>query len=78
MIKVGDKLIHPIHGEMIVISVDDCSDEYIDGKWRNGKVIVADFDRPIDCVRWRNNDGNARLVFHSYYLKKLRSLDDGY
>lgn len=71
MLESGAVLIHPIHGEFTVVDTQDCSDEFIDNEWRSGYMVIADFDKFIENIRWKNETGNSRLIFHSYYLKNV-------
>ena len=77
MVHVGQVLIHPVHGRMVVTAIDPPGDEeYIDGKWRDGHIIHAKFDRFIPGIRWREGKGKntvSKLIFHEYYLDRLRA-----
>ena len=76
MVKKGDKLNHPIHGELEVVDAGaEVISEFIDGEWRDGVYITAVFDRYIDGVQWRVGQGKdavSYLRFHEYYLPRLQ------
>lgn len=74
---VGKKFIHPVHGELTIIRVsEDLVEELIGGIWRQGKTVHAVFDRVIPGVRFRLFNDSAELVsglvFHEYFLQKLK------
>lgn len=74
-------LVHPTHGKMRVVQVvPNAPEEYIDGGWRTGVTVHAQFDRFIPAVRWRVGEGQhckSKLIFHSYYLKNLEVENNG-
>lgn len=79
MVKIGDILVHPAHGEMVVKNVGIPNyEEYIEEEkdFIKGHQITAVFDRFIPGVKWvlLNGEGNrvSKLIFHSYYLKNLK------
>lgn len=81
MVKIGTVLIHPVHGEMTVTEIKpSAGEEFIAKQWRSGNVITAEFDRFIPGVHWRRGNGKnaiSYLVFHEFYLSKLKVKKDG-
>lgn len=81
MVKIGTILIHPVHGEMTITAIKSGGDEeYIEGKWREGRIIRARFNKFIPAIKWREGKGKntvSVLIFHEYYLAKLEVKKDG-
>lgn len=78
-VKVGDVLVHPIHGEMTVTNVDPFEyEEFIPElrKFEKGFKVETVFDKFIPVVKWSTmgplGKKVSKLMFHSYYLKNVK------
>lgn len=76
MVKVGDKLVHPIHGLCTVHNIRKATDDK--GDRISGLEIIARFDRYIEGVKWvwDDVDGSekSQLIFNSKYLDRFKKL----
>ena len=75
-LKIGDVLIHPIHGDMTITNIEpNAQEEFIDDEWRKGETITATFNKFIPSVKWSIGSGDTAkslLIFNSYYLKNIK------
>ncbi len=78
MVKAGDVLIHPTHGELTITNVGASEyEEFIpdESGFLKGHRIEGVFDRFIPGVQWvvKKSDGVriSKLIFHSWYLRKF-------
>lgn len=77
-IKIGDKLIHPVHGELTITKVGTTEYEELipEEGFHKGFKIEGVFDRFIPGVRWiiiKDGKRISKLIFHSWYIRRFKT-----